>query len=564
MNTYKIKYGDTLSSIARNAGLSVQDVIRLNPSVTDPNKIYAGRTLTLNGGSSAPAAPSANITPATQANLATTPTTPTTPPKTTINDVASRIPDYTEDAGLMGLGNTYKSQANETLDEESIRKETRNRFQGQIDAINQIYNAKRAEAKVQGQARQGTTTAINARSGLLGSDFGSANTNNTQEYNNQIIGSIDAEESSKIAYILGQAETDASAAIAEKRKAIEQGATKYLEYLSTSDAKKKAAASNIAKALYAQGIDVTKLTPEELNKITSSYGITTADFQAMYNDAKNAELKATSFELGDGQQKYVFDPSTGEAKLVASNVKEFAPNKYSGGGSGGTGTGSGKAAVGANGKFLDYYDPNFTLTSVRNSKGGRFLTQGELKPITDIQQVVGQADNLTNLIRTVDTGPFLGILRSANPYDTKAQQMKAAITAIVPKLARGVYGEVGVLTDQDIANYSRTIANLKNTNDVNKAVMAMTLDIATRSLSNQLNSLSAGGRDVSRFEPIYSGMNKKAQELKTSIGFGSAPTTAASTATGGTVKVKNPNTGQVISIPEANLSKALGKGYIKQ
>ena len=98
--------------------------------------------------------------------------------------------------------------------------------------------------------------------------------------------------------------------------------------------------------------------------------------------------------------------------------------------------------------------------------------------------------------------------------------MKAAVTAIVPKLARGVYGEVGVLTDQDIDNYSRTIANLKNTTDVNKAVMAMTLDIATRSLANQLNSLSAGGRDVSRFESIYKGMNAKASQIKSQLGVG--------------------------------------------
>mgnify|MGYP000934428204 FL=1 len=109
--------------------------------------------------------------------------------------------------------------------------------------------------------------------------------------------------------------------------------------------------------------------------------------------------------------------------------------------------------------------------------------------------------------------------------------MKAAVTAIVPKLARGVYGEVGVLTDADIENYSRTIANLKNTNDVNKAVMAMTLDIATRSLANQLNSLSAGQRDVSRFESIYTGLNAKAAALKKELGVGSAPAAATSTFT---------------------------------
>jgi hypothetical protein len=58
---------------------------------------------------------------------------------------------------------------------------------------------------------------------------------------------------------------------------------------------------------------------------------------------------------------------------------------------------------------------------------------------------------------------------------------------------------------------------------VNKAVMAMTLDIATRSLASQLNSMAAGQRDVSRFESIYVGLNEKATGLKSELGYGSAP-----------------------------------------
>ncbi len=69
----------------------------------------------------------------------------------------------------------------------------------------------------------------------------------------------------------------------------------------------------------------------------------------------------------------------------------------------------------------------------------------------------------------------------------------------------------------------------ENTTDVNKAVMAMTLDIATRSLANQLNSLSAGQRDVSRFESIYEGMNAKADKLKSELGYDSAPEAAQGT-----------------------------------
>jgi hypothetical protein len=63
-----------------------------------------------------------------------------------------------------------------------------------------------------------------------------------------------------------------------------------------------------------------------------------------------------------------------------------------------------------------------------------------------------------------------------NPYDTDAQTLKAQLQSLIPNLARGVYGEVGVLTDNDIKNYAQTIPNLTQTEDVQKAILAMTLD----------------------------------------------------------------------------------------
>lgn len=62
-----------------------------------------------------------------------------------------------------------------------------------------------------------------------------------------------------------------------------------------------------------------------------------------------------------------------------------------------------------------------------------------------------------------------------NPYNTDAQTLNAQISALIPNLARGVYGEVGVLTDADVAQYTKTVPNLKSTEAVNKAILAMTL-----------------------------------------------------------------------------------------
>lgn len=46
-SSYLIKKGDTLSGIAKAQGTTIADIMKLNPSVTDPNLIYAGKTLSL-------------------------------------------------------------------------------------------------------------------------------------------------------------------------------------------------------------------------------------------------------------------------------------------------------------------------------------------------------------------------------------------------------------------------------------------------------------------------------------------------------------------------------------
>lgn len=510
MNSYTIQYGDTLSGIASKTGKSIQELMSLNPSITDPNKIYAGRTLSL--GASAAPAPAPAPTP--------------TPAKQTIAQVAKvTVPNYVEDPTATQIGNNYKATATSQVNEEAIRAATRSRIQGQIDAINAAVSDQIANFRnTTGKNRQGQSYALAAAGGRIGSATGESEFQTTENYNSQQEQTYRDDANVKISSLMGGASRDATAEIEARRTAIQQGVDKYFEFLDNQGKQKRDQVTAFIKNMLALGVDPTQLSDADVQKLQDQYGFSKDQLVSLYNDAKTqkatadttaekakADLEkskndANQFSLNEGDARYVYDPATGTAKLVAARAKTYAPG-----------------TTGTPGTTLKYDDPNYTLDAIRKSKGGRVMTQGELKPITDIQTIVGQAETLTGLINSVDTGPIVGIIKSVNPYDTKAQLMKSAITAIVPKLARGVYGEVGVLTDADIENYSRTIANLKNTTDVNKAVMAMTLDIATRSLANQLNSLSAGQRDVSRFESIYQGMNAKAEKLKSELGVGSAP-----------------------------------------
>jgi len=48
-SSYTIKSGDTLSQIAKAQGTTVAELMRLNPQITNPNLIYAGKSLVLPG-----------------------------------------------------------------------------------------------------------------------------------------------------------------------------------------------------------------------------------------------------------------------------------------------------------------------------------------------------------------------------------------------------------------------------------------------------------------------------------------------------------------------------------
>lgn len=87
--------------------------------------------------------------------------------------------------------------------------------------------------------------------------------------------------------------------------------------------------------------------------------------------------------------------------------------------------------------------------------------------------------------------------------DMSIADFKSAITRLIPKLARGTFGEVGVLTEPDIEAYRSTVASLGNTPEANKLVMAQTQALIARNLRKKLEQMADGGTDVSRYVSQY-------------------------------------------------------------
>jgi hypothetical protein len=222
-------------------------------------------------------------------------------------------PDMTDSADL-----TEQYNRNNAVNEEQIRQDTLRMFQGQIDATNQMYAQKVTEAKQQGLGALGTGRAIQARSGTLGSDFSEAQNTDINKANEAILSGIQAEQSAKLAEIMGLARTEASSEIAKKNAARKEGLDSYLKFLGEKTEKTKTNKTKLVQSLIDQGFDPAKLDKAWLQGVAEQYGITIDDIKSEYISMKKAQEVAAKdgFSLSEGQSRY-----DSEGNLIATNAK---------------------------------------------------------------------------------------------------------------------------------------------------------------------------------------------------------------------------------------------------
>ena len=170
--------------------------------------------------------------------------------------------------------------------------------------------------------------------------------------------------------------------------------------------------------------------------------------------------------------------------------------------------------------------------------------------------VVSQIGTLQQTISDQKTGPIVGAFRSKNPWDTKAQLIKAELNAIVPNLARGVYGEVGVLTDNDIKQYAKTLPTLTSTEAIRNAILYITLDQIRKNVEIKIRNQANGQRDMSGYADTYRNLNEEVDRVLSAI-----PQTKKSSAT---VKIggKDVPVGATITNKEGKKAKVNADGTL--
>jgi hypothetical protein len=135
---------------------------------------------------------------------------------------------------------------------------------------------------------------------------------------------------------------------------------------------------------------------------------------------------------------------------------------------------------------------------------GKALTAEEVSRIASLNQAEKDLDTLDSLFKEVGKnygGPVSGRVKSGmmagqNP---NIASLENAITAATPNLARGVFREVGVLTDQDIARYQKLLPGPYDTDEVRKRKMGQLRTRLAEGRKETLKSLKSAGRNVEGF-----------------------------------------------------------------
>jgi len=234
-----------------------------------------------------------------------------TPPVVKAQQPYEYVSQKTNDPILDNLLKQAGQAAGGTVDDDQIKADTLRQFQQQIDTINLVYADKLNRARRFGEGNLGSAGAIQARSGLLGSDFGAAQTNNIREQNLQQQSLVDQERIAAINDLVNQSKSLAKQEIADKRAAIQKGGEDYLKYLSTVNESKDKNLGAVIASILQQGVDINTIDPAQLQNISNDLGVPVERIKAFYAEKKseldtlNAKAaREGQFNLSPGQVRY--------------------------------------------------------------------------------------------------------------------------------------------------------------------------------------------------------------------------------------------------------------------
>lgn len=150
-------------------------------------------------------------------------------------------------------------------------------------------------------------------------------------------------------------------------------------------------------------------------------------------------------------------------------------------------------------------NPYYDLKATAGNSGKLSDTQQ-----TNLGKVFTVADQLDDLKTVFDsmkqkgkTGAIVGKMKKLDFTDPEVAAFKAQLAGIVPNVARGIFGEVGVLTDNDMNNYAKAIANIDNPDAAFDVIFSNLLKNLKSKATSDLKMAANNQKNVSGFADDY-------------------------------------------------------------
>jgi len=179
----------------------------------------------------------------------------------------------------------------------------------------------------------------------------------------------------------------------------------------------------------------------------------------------------------------------------------------------------------AAGAFMEYVDKQFKdkygdspalkiAMSAKNSEGPVNMVAEALSSVDmTLEAIQNNADALAKSV----SGPIAGWVAGKNPLDSNAMVAAGTSAGLTPLVAKGIFGEVGALTDADLKRYAGTIGGLKNTEETNRASTKLITALALRKAMSIVENSAAAKKDVSQYADKYLSWKKQYEDLKESM-----------------------------------------------
>lgn len=210
------------------------------------------------------------------------------------------------------------------VDEQTLRNQALERVRTQVDTINNTYAGLLKEEGVRGTDRLGRTRAVNARSGLGGSDFGNSNLDKTEELNAEKVKALELERVSKINEIFDFVNKDVQTRLQASKDEAAKNTASYQTFLKEQGER----ATKYIEQLAQSGAAIDSIPPETYKHILEASGYTPEQFKAAFELSKPKTSVIKQEVFGNKLFSITQDPITKKISSTTIDLPFTVPGGY--------------------------------------------------------------------------------------------------------------------------------------------------------------------------------------------------------------------------------------------